>query len=75
MNHPPLPEAGYLRLAQIIGNDKAGIPAIIPISKSSWWQKCKTDSTWPQPVKLGRCTLWKASDIRDLIQRLESGVE
>jgi predicted DNA-binding transcriptional regulator AlpA len=70
-----IPETGYMRLSQILGNKKAGIPAIIPISKTSWWQKCKTYPTWPKPVRLGRCTFWKASDIRDLIQRLENGGE
>lgn len=36
---PQLPETGYLRLAQIIGNPKANppIPALIPVSKSTWW--------------------------------------
>lgn len=74
MEHNLIAASGYLRLAQIVGNHKVGIPAIIPVSKSTWWQKCKTDPRWPQPVKLGRCTLWKASDIRDLIQKLD-GVE
>jgi prophage regulatory protein len=34
-----LPETGFLRLANIIGDAKASppIPAIIPVSKSTWW--------------------------------------
>ena len=32
-----LPETGFLRLPQIIGNKKEGIPPIIPVSKSTWW--------------------------------------
>ena len=49
-----LPETGYLRLKQILGDPKANppIPAIIPISKSSWWEGCKT-GRYPKPVKLG----------------------
>lgn len=37
MHH--LPETGYLRLPQIIGDRKADppIPAVIPISRSTWW--------------------------------------
>jgi prophage regulatory protein len=35
-----LPETGYLRLPQIIGdqNQEPPIPAIIPVGKSTWWQ-------------------------------------
>jgi predicted DNA-binding transcriptional regulator AlpA len=61
-----LPETGYVRLPQIIGNPKANppIPAIIPVSRSSWWQGVK-DGRFPQPVKLGpRTTVWKIEDIR-----------
>ena len=64
-----LPETGYLRLKQILGDPKANppIPAIIPISKSSWWEGCKT-GRYPKPVKLGpRTTAWRVSDIRALI--------
>jgi prophage regulatory protein len=66
-----IPEKGFLRLPQIIGNPKADppIPAIIPISKSTWWQGVK-DGRYPQPVRsLGqRITVWRAEDIRALIE-------
>jgi predicted DNA-binding transcriptional regulator AlpA len=62
-----LPESGFLRLPQIIGDIKRGIPAIIPVSKSAWWEGCKT-GRYPKPVKLGpRTTAWRVSDIRALI--------
>jgi predicted DNA-binding transcriptional regulator AlpA len=66
-----LPETGYLRLSQILGNPKATppIPAIIPISKSTWWAGIK-NGRYPRPVKLGpRITVWKVSDIQELISR------
>ena len=66
-----LPETGYLRLPQIIGNPKAQppIPAVIPISKSAWWAGVKS-GRFPKPVKLGpRTTAWKVEDIRALIDR------
>lgn len=67
-----LPETGYLRLPQIIGRDeqprKAGrmvrpaIPAVIPVSKSTWWQGVKS-GRFPKPVKLGpRATAWRVED-------------
>jgi len=63
-----LPETGFLRLPQIIGNPKAEppIPPIIPVKKSCWWDGVKT-GRFPQPVKLGRCTMWRVEDIRTLI--------
>ena len=70
MNHS-LPETGYVRLSQIVGDRKAEppIPAVIPVSKSTWWQGVK-QGRFPKPVKLGpRITAWKIEDIRSLIER------
>lgn len=64
-----LPEAGFVRLTQIIGNSKAGIPAIIPVSKSTWWAGVKS-GRYPQSVKLSeRTTAWRVEDIRALIEQ------
>ena len=53
-------ENSFLRLPQVL--------AIIPISKSSWWEGCRT-GRFPKPVKLGsRTTVWKAEDIAAFIQ-------
>lgn len=64
-----LPESGFMRLAQIVGNPKADppIPPIIPIAKSSWWAGVKSGK-YPRPIKLGaRTTVWRVEDIRQLI--------
>ena len=66
-----LPEIGYLRLPQIIGNAKAEppIPAVIPVGKSTWWGGVKS-GRFPKPVKLGpRITAWRVEDIRALIKQ------
>ena len=67
-----LPETGFLRLPQIIGNAKAvpPIPPLIPVSKSTWWQGVKA-GRYPQPVRtLGaRITVWRIEDIRSLIAK------
>lgn len=64
-----IPETGFLRIKQIIGDPQNGIPAIVPISRSSWWAGVK-DGRYPQPVKLGpRTTAWRISDIRKLIEK------
>lgn len=66
-----VPETGYLRLSQIIGNPKANppIPPIIPVSKSTWWAGVKS-GRYPSPVRtLGkRITAWRVEDIRSLIE-------
>lgn len=66
-----LPETGFVRLSNIIGDPKADppIPPIIPVSKSTWWAGVKT-GRYPKPAKkLGpRITVWKVSDIRALIE-------
>jgi prophage regulatory protein len=64
-----MPQTGFIRINQILGNPKAQppIPAIIPVSKSTFWQGVK-EGRYPQPVKLGkRCTAWRVEDIRRYI--------
>lgn len=72
-NSSSIPETGFLRLRQIIGNPKANppIPALIPVGKSCWWEGIR-DGRFPRPIKLGaRVTVWRVEDIRDLIARPE----
>lgn len=71
-----LPEIGYLRLPQIIGDPNTGIPPLIPVSKSTWWAGVRT-GRYPKPTKaLGpRITAWRAEDIRQLIEQAAPGKE
>lgn len=65
-----LPETGFLRIRQIIGDPDAvpPVPAVIPVSKSTWWEGVRT-GRYPQPVRtLGkRITAWHVDSIRALI--------
>ena len=62
-----IPSTGFLRLPQIM--------ELFPISKSSWWQGCKT-GRYPKPVKLGpRTTVWRAEEIKAFIESAGSGQE
>ena len=64
-----LPETGFDRLPQIIGDPKAKppIPPVIPVKKSCWWEGVRS-GRFPKPIKLGpRVTAWHVQDIRDLI--------
>ena len=70
MPRSTLPETGFLRLPQIVGDSKAQppVPALIPVSRSTWWAGVKS-GRYPRPVKLGpRITAWRVEDIRRLIQ-------
>ncbi len=50
---------------------REGIPAVIPVCKSKWWQGVKS-GRYPQPTKLGpRVTAWRVEDIRALIEQGE----
>lgn len=67
-----LPETGYLRLHQIIGDPRTPhlSPPIIPVSKSTWWAGVKS-GRFPKPVKLGpRITAWRVEHIRALIEAM-----
>ena len=72
-----LPETGFLRLPQIIGDSKAEppLPPIIPVKKSCWWDGVKS-GRFPKPVKLGpRTTVWRAEEIKAFIESAGSGQE
>jgi hypothetical protein len=64
-----LPETGFLRIRQIIGDRKRGIPGPIPVGPTAWWQGCASGK-YPKPIKLGpKTTVWRVEDIRDLIAK------
>ena len=55
-----IPSTGFLRLPQIMKH--------FPISKSAWWEGCRT-GRYPKPVKLGpRTTVWRAEEIKAFIE-------
>ena len=58
------PVHGLLRLPQVLD--------MIPISKSAWWEGCRT-GRYPKPVKIGpRTTAWRAEDIAAFIRNLDN---
>ncbi|MCQ8103547.1 AlpA family phage regulatory protein [Methylomonas sp. SURF-2] len=66
-----LPDTGYVRERQILGDPKAipPTPPIFPVSRSAWWKGIK-DGIYPKPVKLSkRTSAWKVEDIKNLIAR------
>lgn len=68
MKGASLPETGYLRILQIIGDRRRDLPAIIPVSRSTWYAGI-SDGRFPQLVKLSeRIAAWRVEDIKKLIE-------
>ncbi len=64
---------GYLRLNQIIGDISKNIPALIPVSRSTWLRGVIA-GFYPAPVKLAKNTVgWKSEDIIELMEKLNNG--
>lgn len=71
---PLLPDTGFVRARQIIGDRNRGIPPLIPISRSAWWAGVRS-GRFPAGVLLGpRIRVWSADSIRALITSTNAGV-
>lgn len=46
---------------------RPAIAPILPVSHSTWWAGVR-QGRFPQPVRTGRCTMWRAADIRRLLE-------
>lgn len=56
-----LPATGFVRIA--------GVLAVYPVGRSSWWKGVR-QGRYPAAVKLGpRTTAWRVEDIRELLER------
>ncbi|MDR3158745.1 MAG: AlpA family phage regulatory protein [Zoogloeaceae bacterium] len=67
-----IPEAGFLRVKQIIGDSKRGLPPLVPVSRSTWWAGVK-NGRFPKPLKLSQgVTVWRVEDVRALIEGVQS---
>jgi prophage regulatory protein len=64
MPPPSISDAALLRLSDILAPKGP-----IPVSRSAWWAGVAS-GRFPRPLKLGpRTTVWRASDIRALLER------
>jgi hypothetical protein len=58
-----VPEKGFLRIWHIVGDEKRGIPPLIPICKSSWLNGVKAGK-YPKPIRFGeRMVAWRVEDV------------
>ncbi|WAR43731.1 helix-turn-helix transcriptional regulator [Methylomonas rapida] len=68
-NHK-LPETGFLRIWDIVGDKKKKKPAIIPIGRTTFLNRVR-EGIYPQPIKITeRTTAWRVEDIRALIDQI-----
>ena len=72
-----LPEFGYVRLKQILGDPKADppCPAIIPVSRTTWYQGIK-DGHFPKPIKLtptSRRLYFRRGEVRSWVAARQRG--
>lgn len=66
-------EKGFYRIHQIvlIPGKTVGAP-LLPISRTTFWRWVKEGKA-PQPVKLGRMTMWEKQPIGELVRQISSG--
>jgi predicted DNA-binding transcriptional regulator AlpA len=63
-----LPNTGFVRQSQLIGDRKKGVAGIIPFSHATLWRKVK-ENQFPAPVKLStNVTAWRVEDVRKWIE-------
>jgi prophage regulatory protein len=61
-----IPESGFSRLKDIVGNPRAGKEGYFPISAATWWRGVR-EGRYPKPVKLSaRTTAWENAKLRQL---------
>jgi prophage regulatory protein len=64
----------FLKIDDIIGNKKKGIPGIIPMSRSVWYAGIAA-GRYPAGIKLSaRSAAWRSTDIDALVKKLSEGV-
>lgn len=70
MQTQTIPSTGYLRIDQILGNTRKGIPALLPMCRSTWYAGIR-DGKYPKSINLTeRTVVWRVEDILDLIDKI-----
>lgn len=70
-----LPNEGFVREKQLIGDKINNIPGVLPFGHTTLWNKVKLGE-FPSPIKLGsQITAWRVEDVRAYIQSIASTQE
>lgn len=73
MQNNQLPETGFIRASHIHGQpakkNKQAIPALVPVSRSKFWQMV-AEGKFPAPTRaLGpKITAWRIEDVRAFLE-------
>lgn len=60
----------YIRLKEIIGDQKTGQAGIVQISRSHLWELVRTGK-FPKPSKLSaKCTVWRLSSVMQFLENM-----
>jgi len=51
----------------VIPDPKRKRPGIVQVSRSTWWAWVASKRA-PQPVRIGRCTFWEASEVKAFVE-------
>lgn len=65
----PLPAEGFVRLKQIIGDPRKGIPAVIPVSAATWFRGVESGKYPKGKLHGPRTRVWHVDEIRALVAR------
>jgi predicted DNA-binding transcriptional regulator AlpA len=64
------PLTGLVRVSQIVGDKKKGVPPFIPISKNTWWVGVNL-GRYPKGMKLSsKVTVWRAEEVRAILDKM-----
>lgn len=66
---PTLPTMGFVGIWVIANNPKKKTLGVMGIGRTSWLEGVKS-GIYPKPIKIGRSTLWRVDQIRELIEEL-----
>lgn len=70
-NNSRIDPNGLYRIGSIV-RTKSGPPPLIDVSPATWWAGVKT-GRFPQPVRTGRMTFWRGSDLLSMIEGMDGG--
>jgi len=63
-------QMAFLRADQIVWNRSKTNAPLLPISKSSFLEGVR-DGKYPQPIKIGKITVWPTEEILDFLDKLK----
>ncbi|MFA5921626.1 MAG: AlpA family transcriptional regulator [Methylococcaceae bacterium] len=66
---PGLPETGFVRVWDIVGDKKRNIKGVFPVSLAAWHNGVKS-GIYPKPVNLAPRTVgWRVEDIKAMLEK------